>query len=224
MSHPLLDALRLLPPSGLQGFEGLIALLLESLTGQPFCLAKAGSQAGRDMSSRYAQSNVIAVECKRYKSSTKLDIRELLGEMAQNKRAIPDLDIWVLVASRNIEDCSQLREELTPEAMEKGIDFHVIADDDETPSSIEVLCAYSPKILINFFRDNFLENKTKLEPNKLQELKDFIQNIKSDHLFLEKATQLKEKFLSPLVGYSAWRVEQNNNFIICLPLCYQCYF
>ena len=138
MTNQLLDALRLLPPSGSKGFEGLIALLLESLTGQLFCLAKAGSQAGRDMSSRYAQSNVIAVECKRYKNTTKLDTRELQRELDQNLAAMPDLDLWVLVASRHIEDCSQLREELTQKAKKEGIDVRVIADDDQAPSSIEV--------------------------------------------------------------------------------------
>jgi uncharacterized protein YukE len=212
-NDPLLDALRLLPASNSTGFEGLIALLLESLTGQPFCLAKAGSQAGRDMSSRYAQSNVIAVECKRYKNSTKLDIRELLGEIDENLSEMPDLDIWVLVASRTIQDSDQLRTALTQKAKKEGIDVHIIADDDETPSSIEVLCAYSLEILINFFRNNLLEDKTELETKTLQELEIFIRSIKNNHLFSEKTSRLKEKFLSPLVGYSAWRVEQNNNFI-----------
>ena len=212
-NNPLLDALRLLPASNSTGFEGLIALLLESLTRQPFCLAKAGSQAGRDMSSRYAQSNVIAVECKRYKNSTKLDIRELLGEIDENLSEMPDLDIWVLVASRTIKDSDQLRTALTQKAKKEGIDVHIIADDDETPSSIEVLCAYSLEILINFFRNNLLEDKTELETKTLQELEIFIQSIKNNHLFSEKTSRLKEKFLSPLVGYSAWRVEQNKNFI-----------
>ena len=212
-NNPLLDALRLLPASNSTGFEGLIALLLESLTRQPFCLAKAGSQAGRDMSSRYAQSNVIAVECKRYKNSTKLDIRELLGEIDENLSEMPDLDIWVLVASRTIKDSDQLRTALTQKAKKEGIDVHIIADDDETPSSIEVLCAYSLEILINFFRNNLLEDKTELETKTLQELGIFIQSIKNNHLFSEKTSRLKEKFLSPLVGYSAWRVEQNKNFI-----------
>jgi hypothetical protein len=216
MTNQLLDALRLLPPSGSKGFEGLIALLLESLTGQLFCLAKAGSQAGRDMSSRYAQSNVIAVECKRYKNTTKLDTRELQRELDQNLAAMPDLDLWVLVASRHIEDCSQLREELTQKAKKEGIDVRVIADDDQAPSSIEVLCAFSSDVLIDFFRGNLLENKTKLETEKLQELEDFIKNITNNPIFSEKVSKLKEGFLSPLVGYSTWRVEQNENFIISI--------
>lgn len=70
MSNQLLDALRKLKPSGVQGFEGLVAQLLEALTERRFYLAKSGSQEGRDMSSGHYDSNVIAVECKRYLNRT----------------------------------------------------------------------------------------------------------------------------------------------------------
>jgi hypothetical protein len=63
--------------AGSKGFEGLIAKLLEKLTGYHFLLAKSGSQEGRDLSSRSEKANVIAVECKRYKAQTALDEREL---------------------------------------------------------------------------------------------------------------------------------------------------
>src|SRR5687767_6209877 len=98
----LIDILRKLAPAGPEGFEGLIAHLLETLTGTHFYLAKSGSQEGRDMSSRSLNANVVAVECKRYGQSTELDERELLGELVQATRAIPDLDLWVLVTSREL--------------------------------------------------------------------------------------------------------------------------
>src|SRR5438046_963745 len=64
MSSRLVDILRQIPPAGSAGFEGLIAQLLEALTGRRFSLALSGSQAGRDMSSREPSANMIAVECK----------------------------------------------------------------------------------------------------------------------------------------------------------------
>src|SRR6266550_757005 len=98
LTSNLIVVLREIPPSGLEGFEGLISSLLAALTGRHFRLASAGYQAGRDMTARIPNGNVIAVECKRYGRHNELDERALLGEMAQAVRSIPELDLWVLVA------------------------------------------------------------------------------------------------------------------------------
>src|SRR5687767_8683625 len=97
MDANVMKVLKQLKPSGPDGFEGLVASLLESLTDAHFNLAISGSQVGRDLTSRRAYGNVIAVECKRYGENRSLDERELLGEIAQIVQAIPDLDVWVLV-------------------------------------------------------------------------------------------------------------------------------
>ena len=70
MTPDLPSFLRSLPHSGEEGFEGLIAALLEQVTGQRFCLAKSGSQQGRDMRSGSVGGSVVAVECKHYLSTT----------------------------------------------------------------------------------------------------------------------------------------------------------
>ena len=63
----LIKTLKKLPASNKpNNFETLITELLSNLTKQHFRLAKAGYQAGRDISSDDVQSNVVAVECKRY--------------------------------------------------------------------------------------------------------------------------------------------------------------
>ena len=141
-SEILLDSIKKLSAAGDRGFEGLIAELLEVLTGRHFYLAKSGYQEGRDMSVRDSFENVIAIECKRYRKTTKLDERELLGELDQVKVGIPDLDIWVLVTSRDVD--SKLYESLRRNAAQQGIDFAVIADGDGEPSSLAILCANSP--------------------------------------------------------------------------------
>jgi hypothetical protein len=115
----LFNILRQVKPSGPDGFEGLIAALLEELTGRHFDLATSGTQGGRDMSSRRSNTNVVAVECKRYGQNTELNGRELLGELVQVGQDIPDLDLWVLVASREVP--SQLTEALNRLAAEKGV-------------------------------------------------------------------------------------------------------
>jgi hypothetical protein len=102
MNSELIDLIRQIEPTGTEGFEGLVADLLEALTGRRFRLARAGSQAGRDMSLHEPNANVVAVECKRYGKDTELEERALQGELAQAVAAIPNLDVWVLVTSRDV--------------------------------------------------------------------------------------------------------------------------
>jgi len=211
MSNPLLDALRKLKPSGVQGFEGLVAQLLEALTGRRFYLAKSGSQEGRDMSSRHYDSNVIAVECKRYLNTTNLDERELLGELVQAKHSIPDLDIWVLVATREVD--SKLIDNLTNQALNIGIHFEIIAEGIETPDSLEILCAHSPNIVISF-----LQSEPSILSNQKQKLKEYLGNVAIHPQFQTKKEALKSKFSSELRGYDNWRFKQNQFFLDCLKL------
>lgn len=60
INKDLYDILRNLKPTGPDGFEGLIAILLESLTGRHFSLSKAGFQGGRDMSTDGRNTNILA--------------------------------------------------------------------------------------------------------------------------------------------------------------------
>ncbi len=61
-----------LRPDGPEGFEGLVARLLERLTSQRFLLARSGRQDGKDLASDSRTGNRLAVECKRYLDSTPL--------------------------------------------------------------------------------------------------------------------------------------------------------
>jgi len=206
MSSDLLEILRSLNPSEPNGFEGLIAALLESLTGRHFNLALSGSQEGRDMSSRQVYANLVAVECKRYGPNTTLDSRELLGELAQVERSIPDLDIWVLVASRDVP--SQLEEALHETAADYGIEFLSISSGDGSPSSLEALCAYSPEIVIAH-----QGVRSVAEPEKVGAL---LQQVSVHPQYQQRVEALKAAFSSPLVGYENWRSKQNGWFLSCL--------
>ncbi|PSF33450.1 hypothetical protein C7H19_19975 [Aphanothece hegewaldii CCALA 016] len=204
MNGQLFNILNQLDSSGLEGFEGLIAQLLEALTGRHFHIADSGYQAGRDMSSRHIQANVIAVECKRYRKTTPLNQRELLGEIDIVKRDIPDLDLWVLVTSRDVSD--QLSEALNYQAVQNGIDFLAIAEGDGEPSSLECLCANSPNLIISSCQ-SFLSDDDKLK------LENELKEIRQNSNFTKKLDGLKTKLLSPFIGYDNWRFEQNQKLL-----------
>jgi hypothetical protein len=204
MNQKLVDALRNLHPTGLDGFEGLIAKLLEKLTGQHFHLAQSGTQLGRDMSASRLNSNVVAVECKRYSSNTELNERELLGELVQVAQAIPDLDLWVLVTSRDIP--SQLDESLRSAAHKLNITYFSISTNDGIPSSLEILCAQAPDLV-----NKYLENKK----TKSSIYRTLINFAKSPD-FNERVEKLRQQFISPIIGYDNWQGEQKKYFLKCL--------
>jgi len=203
MTPDLYTILRQVRSTGSDGFEGLIASLLEALTGAHFNLAAAGSQHGRDMSSRRLSANVIAVECKRYRQNTDLNERELLGELVQAAQAIPNLDLWVLVASREVS--SQLEESLNSLAIEMGVGFFAISSGDGSPSSLEVLCAYSPETVVIHPGVQAIAGGV--------DIRALLRRVAEHPHFQESVSLLRNTFSSPLAGYEAWRAQHNQWFL-----------
>lgn len=144
----LTDLLGKLAATGPGGFEGLIHRLIESLTGYSLHLARSGSQSGRDMRSARTAGAVIAVECKRYGAARELDQTELIGKLTEAKIGTPDLDSWILVASRAVSD--QLYTTIERVASELHVEFCIVSTKDGTPSTLEVLCANSPEDVLGF--------------------------------------------------------------------------
>ncbi|MBW1741593.1 MAG: hypothetical protein JRJ42_10755 [Deltaproteobacteria bacterium] len=200
MNHNLIDRLRKIVPAGKNGFEGLVAKLLENLTGRHFHLARSGNQAGRDMRSDSHSGSVIAVECKRYGKSTELDERELLAEFVQACHNIPDLDLWLLVSSRDIPD--QLFTTLNQYAIEQGIEFRAISAGDGSPSTLEALCAHGIQIVLNFFI-------SVLPKQNVQQIQCELENIAKSSDFESTIKCLQNSFATASIGYEHWRVEQN---------------
>jgi hypothetical protein len=155
------------------------------------------------MTARILDGNVIAVECKRYGQDSELDERALLGEMAQAAHSIADLDLWVLVASRAIG--SRLFEELNKQAASIGIGFCALSDADGQPGSLEVLCASSPSA--------FLDHPAiRSRPDK-DTFKNILAGFTQKPSYSSRLSELRDYFLSPLVGYHNWRIEQNKGLL-----------
>jgi hypothetical protein len=199
----LFDYLRKLDPSGPDGFEGMIAQLLEALTGRRFLLAKSGYQAGRDMSTGLLGANRIAVECKRYLDETPLNERELLGELVQVSYDIPQLDLWVVVATRKVGD--KLQDLVSEGARARG--FEALIVDTETDvgnslSSLAILCAHAPEIVVSFIQRN-------LPDVDIEKLKDALGSISSQQGYPKRLDELKGNLSSPTIGFENLRHNQN---------------
>jgi hypothetical protein len=199
----IFDYLRKLHPSGPEGFEGIVAKLLEALTGRRFLLAKSGYQAGRDMSTSLLGANRIAVECKRYLDETPLNERELLGELVQVSYDIPQLDLWVVVATRKVGD--KLQDLVSHEARAKGFEALIIdtqMNDGNSVNSLAILCAHAPEIVVSFIQRNSPDAD-------IEKLKDVLDSISSQPEYLKRLDELKGNLSSPTAGFDNLRYIQN---------------
>ena len=152
------------------------------------------------MSSERYGGSVIAVECKRYGERSELNEAELAGKLNQARISIPDLDLWVLVTSRDVSD--QIYSALYETALPFGIEVRTISAGDGFPSSLETLFATSPQVVIDFL-ESFLSK------DEREELCNSLDNIRLHPAFTQTVAQLKESFSEQSLGYDHWRVEQN---------------
>lgn len=113
--------LRALRATGWSGFEGLVATLLTGLTDHSLLLASSGLQSGLDSRTSHKSDVLIAVECKRYHEDKPLSQRELLGEINAAVTAHPQLDCWILAATRPIS--AQEESTLEAECRARGIEY-----------------------------------------------------------------------------------------------------
>ena len=126
-------------------FERLAARLLSKLVSVPIFIAKSGYQHGGDGGTAGAGDRHLRIECKRYKDTTELRARELLGEIDQALVADEALEAWILVTTRDVEE--QLARELQKHAYQKGIAILFIAWDEVTVPTLAALCATFPEEL-----------------------------------------------------------------------------
>jgi hypothetical protein len=141
-------------PTGADGFEGLVARLIEVATDQRFRLSGSGQQSGQDARAEPGAGNRIKVEAKRYRPETRLDSRELIAELTQAMDADPALDLWVLAASRPIID--QIAFPLENLANENGVEVLFLDIGTDHLPRLAVLMAAYPESVHQWTRDNDL--------------------------------------------------------------------
>src|SRR6202035_3343219 len=96
----LREIVRRLNPTGDDGFEGLMAMVLTDVTKTTFSLAKSGSQQGRDGQSAL-NSGAIIFEAKLYDAQVpKNEIVSKIAEIAVNDDG--DADLWIVGSTGTI--------------------------------------------------------------------------------------------------------------------------
>lgn len=191
---------QLLRPAGKNSFESVVARILASITGTNFRLSKAGAQGGIDLRDDGRPGSVIAVECKRYLRTTKLDRTELLGKLEDAHLGDPDLDVWALVTTAPLP--AQDFQTLQRSAHDKAITLVAISASGEAPSAVDALLAHGVDSVI-------AELRSKLDRRSEAKLRHAATVVLSSPGFAAAIDQIKRQLLPGTRGFDDFRVESH---------------
>lgn len=131
--------LRNRPP---QDLEKLVAELLGQLLGVTFTPARSGSQHGGDGGVHGDDGRHLVYEARRYGGRTRPKDREIRGEISEAVQRDPQIELWVLVATRDVPE--QTVAAMESAASQQGIEAVAI---DWLPARLPrlaALCASAP--------------------------------------------------------------------------------
>lgn len=202
--HSVAEILATLPATGARGFEGLVRRLLDELSGLHFHSARSGDQQGRDGRANRPTGGSIAFECKKYSSSSSLKGRGLIAELQQAHASLPNLDLWILAASREISD--QIISDLESFGQEHGIEILALECLSGGGGSLDILCAAYPNSLSEFLR---AAEGTPLYEGIMQGL-----SVERSRLgFNAKLQNLKARLLQPACGWPMWQARSHEDWL-----------
>ena len=182
-------ALSGLNPTGEKGFEGLISVALEAITGIPFRLANSGYQRGVD--GKAAFEGAVAFEGKLYKDD--LPRKDVLSKIPDLVRHNNHADlVWVLGATCVVP--AQLADDLRADGAKEGVSVLIL---DWVPSNFPrlavALAVGGDKV------DDYL--KANLEPaDASKKAAAALAAIRADKAFLRCEQAIREKLDAPGVA------------------------
>jgi hypothetical protein len=194
------EFLKFLPPSGNHSFEGLVGELLEALTGLRFYAARSGDQRGRDGRATGSAGGAIAFECKRYSGENPLKDRDLVGGLTQAHKSLPNLDVWILAASRKITD--QNLTELEEIGGGNGIDILPLESFPDCGGNLDILFAAFPQVVARFAK-----------PEEVLALQSAIAQASSSSNADSRLANIRTRLLQPSSGWQAWRAGSHSEWL-----------
>jgi len=155
-------------------FEKLVAALLSELLGVGIAVAKSGFQHGGDGGPAGRQGRRFRIETKRYRETTGLSDRELLGEIDHALMRDPALEAWFLAATRDVSE--QLENDLLAKGERIGVPVVVIDWKTDATASLVALCTSAPQLVGQFVSQEAEQIANDLSPNYLA----ILERLKKD--------------------------------------------
>ena len=100
-------------------FEQLSKCIIQRLLGVPVRSARSGDQRGGDGGVSETGGRQLIFEARRYGDTTRLNEREIIGQINQAVERNPELEGWILVTTKEVSE--QLRDAMTREEAKLGI-------------------------------------------------------------------------------------------------------
>jgi hypothetical protein len=183
-----------LKPTGADGFEGLVADAVSSLTGLVLRLAKSGSQFGRDASSQPGPF-AISLEAKRYDDNLRLEV--LAGKAAVAGNLLGgDVDLWALGATSEVGD--DIARKLVSILENDGVTLVMLDWAARPLPPLAVLLAAEKEVTLNWI------GRYRPDVN-LSRLSAQLDQIASDPAFQAQIALLRDEFSAAKVGLDALR-------------------
>ena len=159
-------------------FEHLAAALLGRLLDVPIAVAQSGFQYGGDAGTAGQQGRWLRLECKKY-SDTRLNERELLGEIDQALARDQALEAWLLVATRAVPE--QIQQSLIQKGERVGVPVVIIAwtDHDHEIAPLAALCASDPALVDKELSEEAGEAARALQTVSRDAIKNLLRNLES---------------------------------------------
>ena len=126
-------------------FEELVANLLELLLEDRFEIEKSGYQPRGDAIN---EEHTIVLQTKNYNDRKSLDRKEILGDIEEAELELPNLQVYVLAASRTINN--RLRNRLGDVAKKTGLEIVTLELSDKL-SDLGALCVTFWEDICHFF-------------------------------------------------------------------------
>ncbi len=185
-------------------FEKFTAALLTSFLNIPFVVARSGDQPRGDARSRTGE---VTIQAKNYSDGTTLRAIEIVGDIDRARRNLQNLQVYVLVISRDTDE--QLLSELEDIEKDTGLDIVVLELTDNL-SELGALCITFWEDILEFFDSSGICQ----DPNFLawieeqRDASDTKEKIKDLRLKLELGIQTRyqahkdtRKYLHKRFGY-----------------------
>ena len=190
----LKDALTKLPPTGPQGFEGLVGTAFSEIAGIPFRLTRSGSQFGADGSSAHARGG-ICFECKRYTGQVRRsEIMPKLGDLSVRDA---DIDLWMLCATSPLG--SQIADDVATFGKRASISTLILDWSDNGLPPLAVALAMASGKTRDFLRER---NGPEESAGRSEAA---LRAVENDPAFEFQAARIRETLRDPTLGMDAAR-------------------
>ena len=179
-----------LNPTGVNGFEGLLAHGLTEVSEVDFRVVKSGRQHGTDLHSAPHNSFRLGLEAKRYGETTSLPTDGLKAKVHEAGTGAFPIDLWILAVSKHMD--ATVLQELQAEGEQHGMDVMIL----DRPADMSLLCD-----LIVLCAGEACESI--LKPD--EDVRRALEFVRQERGFKGRRKQLKQRLLDGRVGYESAR-------------------